>query len=110
MPLARGWGLSPLDVALAACCYCVSGLGVTVGYHRCFTHRAFKARRGLRIALAVAGSLAIEGSPAQWVANHRRHHAFADREGDPHSPWERLHWAYDVRYPRVAPADGRPRP
>jgi len=41
----------------------------------------------LRITLAVAGSLAIEGSPVQWVANHRRHHAFADREGDPHSPW-----------------------
>jgi stearoyl-CoA desaturase (Delta-9 desaturase) len=87
IPFAWGWGLSPLDIVLTALCYCVSGLGVTVGYHRLFTHRAFKARRGLRIALAVAGSLAIQGSPVQWVANHRRHHAFSDREGDPHSPW-----------------------
>jgi len=87
VPLAWDRGLSALDLALAVGAYLVSGFGVTVGYHRCFTHRSFKARRGLRIALAVAGSLAVEGSPVQWVANHRRHHAFADREGDPHSPW-----------------------
>jgi len=87
VPLVWGRGLSALDIGLAVACYLVSGIGVTVGYHRCFTHRSFKARRGLRIALAVAGSLAVEGSPVQWVANHRRHHAFSDREGDPHSPW-----------------------
>lgn len=87
VPLAWGWGLSALDVGMAAAAYVVSGFGVVVGYHRLFTHRSFKARRGLRIALAVAGSLAVEGSPVQWVANHRRHHAFSDREGDPHSPW-----------------------
>jgi stearoyl-CoA desaturase (Delta-9 desaturase) len=87
VPFAWGWGLSPLDIGMAAVFYVVSGLGVTVGFHRCFTHRAFKAKRGLRIGLAVAGSLAVEGSPVQWVANHRRHHAFSDREGDPHSPW-----------------------
>ena len=87
VPIAWGWGLSPLDIEMAAIGYLVSGLGIAVGYHRCFTHRSFKAVRGLRIALAVAGSLAVEGSPVQWVANHRRHHAFSDREGDPHSPW-----------------------
>ena len=87
VPIAWGRGLSALDLVLAISAYLISGFGVTVGYHRCFTHRSFKARRGLRIALAVAGSLAVEGSPVQWVANHRRHHAFADREGDPHSPW-----------------------
>lgn len=87
VPIAWGRGLSALDIGLAVGAYLVSGFGVTIGYHRCFTHRSFKARRGLRIALAVAGSLAVEGSPVQWVANHRRHHAFADREGDPHSPW-----------------------
>jgi len=65
----------------------VSCLGVTVGYHRHFTHRAFKATRGLRIALAVAGGLAAQGPVIGWVADHRRHHAFADRDGDPHSPW-----------------------
>jgi len=65
----------------------VSGLGITVGYHRLFTHGSFKANRGLRIAMAIAGSLAIEGPVIRWVADHRRHHAFSDREGDPHSPW-----------------------
>ncbi|MER6224023.1 fatty acid desaturase [Streptomyces sp900105755] len=87
VPLLWGRGLSALDVTMAAIAYLVSGFGLTVGYHRLFTHRSFKAKRGLRIALAVAGSLGVEGSPVQWVANHRRHHAFADREGDPHSPW-----------------------
>ena len=75
------------DVAIALVFYVVAGLGITVGFHRYFTHGSFKAKRWLRIALAVAGSLAIEGSPIQWVADHRRHHAFSDLEGDPHSPW-----------------------
>ncbi len=87
IPVGWGWGLSLLDLSMAAIAYVVTGLAITVGYHRGFTHRSFKARRGVRIALAVAGSLAVEGSPVQWVANHRRHHAFSDREGDPHSPW-----------------------
>jgi stearoyl-CoA desaturase (delta-9 desaturase) len=62
-------------------------LGISVGYHRYFTHRAFKAKRGLRIALAVAGGMAAQGPVTPWVADHRRHHAFSDRDGDPHSPW-----------------------
>ena len=86
VPLAWGWGLSPLDVGLAAGFYLVSAMGVTVGFHRYFTHRAFKANRGLRIGLAVAGSLALQGDVITWVADHRRHHAFTDKEGDPHSP------------------------
>ena len=87
VPLAWGWGLSWLDVGLAAGFYFLSGLGVTVGFHRYFTHRAFKANRGLRNGLAIAGSLALQGDVITWVADHRRHHAFADKEGDPHSPW-----------------------
>jgi stearoyl-CoA desaturase (delta-9 desaturase) len=87
VPFVWGWGLSWLDVGLAVGFYCLSGLGVTVGFHRYFTHGAFRAVRGLRIALAVAGSMAMQGPVVQWVADHRRHHAFADREGDPHSPW-----------------------
>jgi stearoyl-CoA desaturase (Delta-9 desaturase) len=87
VPLTWGWGLTMVDVVMFAVGYAISGAGIAVGYHRLFTHRSFKARRPLRIALAVAGSLAVEGSPVQWVANHRRHHAFSDREGDPHSPW-----------------------
>ncbi|HWH01330.1 MAG TPA: acyl-CoA desaturase [Pilimelia sp.] len=87
VPLAWGWGLSPLDAAMAVTGYLITGFGIAAGFHRHLTHGAFKARRGLRAALTVAGTLAVEGSPTQWVADHRRHHAFADREGDPHSPW-----------------------
>ncbi|MDT4939391.1 MAG: hypothetical protein QOG80_3062 [Pseudonocardiales bacterium] len=87
IPVAWGWGLGWTDVALFLVFYIVSGLGITVGYHRYFTHGAFKAIRPLRIGLAIAGSLAIEGPVIRWVADHRRHHAFSDREGDPHSPW-----------------------
>jgi stearoyl-CoA desaturase (delta-9 desaturase) len=87
VPLAWGWGLSWLDVGLALGAYVISGLGVTVGFHRYFTHGSFKANRPLRIALAVAGSLSLQGSVVTWVADHRRHHAFSDKAGDPHSPW-----------------------
>ena len=82
-----GNGLSWLDLGLAAVFYAISGHGITIGFHRYLTHGSFKAKRPLRIALAVAGSLAIEGPPTRWVADHRRHHAFSDAEGDPHSPW-----------------------
>jgi stearoyl-CoA desaturase (delta-9 desaturase) len=82
------WGkaLSLLDVILAVAFYLVSGFGVTVGYHRLFAHRSFRAARWLKITLAAAGSLAVEGSVVGWVANHRRHHVFSDKPGDPHSP------------------------
>ncbi|HEY7175721.1 MAG TPA: acyl-CoA desaturase [Micromonosporaceae bacterium] len=85
-PLLWGRLLSLRDVVLAVGFYLVTGHGITVGYHRLFTHRSFKANRPLKIALAVAGSMAVEGSLIGWVANHRRHHVFSDRRGDPHSP------------------------
>jgi stearoyl-CoA desaturase (delta-9 desaturase) len=87
VPLAWGWGLSWVDVSLAVVFYAISGLGVTVGYHRHFTHGSFKAKRWLRVLLAISGSLALQGPVITWVADHRRHHAFSDKEGDPHSPW-----------------------
>ena len=87
VPFAWGWGLSWRDLAIAFVMYAVAGHGITVGFHRYFTHGSFKAKRWLRVTLAVAGSLAIEGPVIRWVADHRRHHAFSDREGDPHSPW-----------------------
>ena len=87
IPFAWGWGLTGLDIALAVVFYAISGLGVTVGFHRHFTHGSFKANRPLRIALAVAGSVALQGGVLDWVGDHRRHHAFSDKEGDPHSPW-----------------------
>jgi stearoyl-CoA desaturase (delta-9 desaturase) len=87
VPLAWGWGLGWLDIGLAVGGYVLTILGVTVGFHRYFTHGAFKARRWLRVTLAVIGSMAVQGPILHWVADHRRHHAFSDREGDPHSPW-----------------------
>jgi stearoyl-CoA desaturase (Delta-9 desaturase) len=65
----------------------VIGHGVTVGFHRLFTHRSFEAKRPLKISLAVLGSMSFQGSLLGWVADHRRHHRFVDRPGDPHSPY-----------------------
>ena len=82
-----GDGLSWRDVVISSVMYAVTGHGITVGFHRYFTHGSFKAGTRLRVALAIAGSMAIEGPVTRWVADHRRHHAFSDKEGDPHSPW-----------------------
>lgn len=87
VPLMWGWGVGWADLTIAAVFFTVSTLGITVGYHRHFTHGAFKANRPLRIALAIMGAMAAQGSVIGWVADHRRHHAFSDRDGDPHSPW-----------------------
>ena len=85
--LAWGDGLNLTDILLAVLFYVITGLGVTVGFHRLLTHRSFTAVPGLRLALAVAGSMSFEGDVIGWVAIHRRHHAFTDRPGDPHSPY-----------------------
>ncbi len=87
VPIAWGRGLSWLDLTIGLVAYVATGFGVAVGLHRHITHGSFKAVRWLRVTLAVAGSLSMEGAIIQWVADHRRHHAYADREGDPHSPW-----------------------
>ncbi|MGP4019782.1 acyl-CoA desaturase [Saccharopolyspora sp. 5N708] len=87
IPVLWGWGVGVVDIALAVFFWLISGLGVTVGFHRYFTHGAFKANRAVKIALAITGMMAVQGPVITWVADHRRHHAFSDREGDPHSPW-----------------------
>jgi len=87
VPLAWGWGLGWHDVVIGFVFYVVTGMGISMGFHRHFTHCSFKAAKPLRIALGIAGSLAIEGPLLTWVADHRRHHKYSDREGDPHSPW-----------------------
>jgi len=87
IPLAWGGWLGWTDLAIFVPLYMVSGMGITVGFHRYLTHSSFKATRWLRVTLAVAGCFAIQGSPTQWVADHRRHHQYSDLEGDPHSPW-----------------------
>jgi len=74
------------DLFSFAIMYILTGLGVTVGFHRLFTHRSFKTFPAVRFVFAVLGSAAIEGPIISWVADHRKHHAFSDREGDPHSP------------------------
>jgi len=74
------------DLAIFAFMYAITGFGITIGYHRLFTHRAFETSRPVRALLAICGSMAVEGSVITWVADHRKHHAFADEEGDPHSP------------------------
>jgi stearoyl-CoA desaturase (Delta-9 desaturase) len=87
VPLAWGWGVGWQDLVLLAVFYVPAVLGITVGFHRHFTHKSFKAKRWLRVTMAIVGSLAVQGNVLNWVADHRRHHAFSDREGDPHSPW-----------------------
>jgi stearoyl-CoA desaturase (Delta-9 desaturase) len=88
VPVAWIWGLIDWQaIVVGIAFYGLSGLGIAMGFHRYFTHGSFKAKRGLKIALAVAGSLAIEGPVLDWVSDHRRHHKYSDKQGDPHSPW-----------------------
>ena len=84
----QAWGgwLHLTDVIVFGILYLLTGLGITVGFHRHLTHRAFKTKPGVRAALAILGSAAIEGPVIAWVADHRKHHTFSDQEGDPHSP------------------------
>src|SRR5690348_723510 len=78
--------VGPTDLALFAGLYVFCGFGITIGYHRMLTHKAFEAIAPLKAALLFAGSLAIQGPAIDWAVDHRTHHAFSDKEGDPHSP------------------------
>jgi stearoyl-CoA desaturase (delta-9 desaturase) len=73
-----------LDIFLIM--YIPLALGITVGFHRLFTHRAFETSRPLRYLFAILGEMAVQGPVIAWVSDHRKHHAFTDEEGDPHSP------------------------
>ncbi|HEY7948216.1 MAG TPA: acyl-CoA desaturase [Acidimicrobiales bacterium] len=86
VPLLWGHALNLTDVLMGMALYVVTGFGLTVGFHRLFTHNSFKAGRALKIILAVVGSMGVEGSVTSWVATHRRHHMYSDQSGDPHSP------------------------
>ena len=77
-----GW----TDLALFAGFYVLTGYGVTLGFHRLLTHRSFQTHKWVEYALAIAGSMAVQGPVMSWVADHRKHHAHTDQEGDPHSP------------------------
>ena len=86
VPWLWGSAVDLTDVVMASVLYVLTGFGLTIGYHRLFTHSSFKPNRGLRILLALMGSMAVEGSVTSWVATHRRHHIYSDHPGDPHSP------------------------
>ncbi|MHC4991947.1 MAG: acyl-CoA desaturase [Planctomycetota bacterium] len=81
-----GWGISWIDLVLVITMYVLTGLGITVGFHRLFTHRSFKTNRVIEAAFAVLGSMAVEGPLVRWVATHRCHHQHSDSDSDPHSP------------------------
>jgi stearoyl-CoA desaturase (Delta-9 desaturase) len=82
------WGVAarPVDVLVLVGFYAATGVGISVGYHRFFTHRSFETSAPMRAVLAILGSLALEGGVIGWACEHRKHHAYADVEGDPHSP------------------------
>jgi stearoyl-CoA desaturase (delta-9 desaturase) len=86
----QGWSWSGL--ALAAALYYARMFFLTAGYHRYFAHRTFKTSRGFQFALALGGTLAVQKGVLWWAANHRLHHRFSDRAGDPHSPRRRGFW------------------
>jgi len=83
-----GWNgiVGMLDLVLFASLYFFTAIGVTIGYHRYLTHASFRTNRVLKFVLVILGCVSLEGGPISWVANHRKHHAFSDREGDLHSP------------------------
>jgi stearoyl-CoA desaturase (Delta-9 desaturase) len=78
--------VSPADLAIAAAMYLITAVGITVGFHRLLTHRSFQTSKPIEYTFAVLGSMAVQGPVISWVADHRKHHAHTDEEGDPHSP------------------------
>jgi stearoyl-CoA desaturase (delta-9 desaturase) len=86
IPLLWNRAIGPTDLAVMAVMYVACGLGITIGYHRLLTHRSFATHKPVEYLFAVLGSMAVQGPVISWVADHRKHHAHADEEGDPHSP------------------------
>ena len=78
--------VGPVDLVIMLGMYVFTGAGISVGFHRLFAHRSFEAARPVRATLAISASMAMMGGVIRWVTNHRKHHAFSDEDGDPHSP------------------------
>ncbi|HET9152546.1 MAG TPA: fatty acid desaturase [Solirubrobacterales bacterium] len=78
--------VTPADLAIAAAMYLLTAIGITVGFHRLLTHRSFQTAKPVEYLFAILGSMAVQGPVIAWVADHRKHHAHTDEEGDPHSP------------------------
>ncbi len=101
---AVGW----LEISLLVGAWIATGLGISVGYHRMLTHGAFEAHPAVRATLLTLGSMAMQDKPSDWAATHKRHHAHADKEGDPHSPLEgfwhaHFGWLFRDRFVRSGP-------
>ena len=95
--------VNAMDLVLLATMYTLTGIGLTVGYHRMLTHGGFRAHPAVKLVLLVLGSMAIAAPPIEWAATHLRHHARSDRDGDPHSPLEglfhsHLGWLFKDRF------------
>ena len=95
------------EVVLLVALYALTGIGITVGFHRLLTHRAFTAHPAVRVALLGLGSMAAQGRCIDWAAHHLKHHAHADRPGDPHSPMDgflhaHIGWVFAARRPSAS--------
>ena len=100
-------------IGVAVTLYVITGLGVTLGYHRLLTHRSLTMPRALEYFISLCGVLSLQGGPIDWVATHRAHHANSDHDGDPHDshkgmPWAHVEWLFRTNKDRV-PAEERPR-
>ena len=93
---AWGWGIGWVEISLLISMYLITGFGITIGYHRLFTHRSFKTGPVMTTILGVLGSMAVEGSILSWVAFHRCHHQHSDGDHDPHSPHGHGHGVWGV--------------
>ena len=105
--IARLWQdrIGPVELALFLALYLATGLGITVGFHRLLTHRSFETGKVTRFIFLALGSMAVQGRAIDWAANHLKHHAFADEDGDPHSPLEGFFHAHIGWLFRVVPAE-----
>jgi stearoyl-CoA desaturase (delta-9 desaturase) len=106
LPMFFSWSA----VAVAVIFYVITGVGITLAYHRLLTHRSLVVSKPVEYLLTIIGVLALQGGPIEWVAQHRAHHANTDRDGDPHNshrgmPWAHIEWLFRTNKDRVAPED-----
>ena len=106
LPVFFSWSA----VAAGVIMYILTGMGITLAYHRLLTHRSLAVPKPVEYALTIVGALALQGGPIQWVAQHRAHHAHTDRDGDPHDshkgmPWAHIEWLFRRNKDRVPPED-----
>jgi stearoyl-CoA desaturase (delta-9 desaturase) len=105
-PMFFSWSAVVVGVVL----YIATGMGITLAFHRLLTHRSLVVPKPVEYALTVIGTLALQGGPIEWVAQHRAHHANTDRDGDPHDshkgmPWAHIEWLFRRNKDRVLPED-----